>query len=67
MLLQVHSGTTKKNLGSTWVGATHCSAVAATAHAVLVAPTHVLSEDQSSTVPVLKEYQPGPQLRPGGE
>lgn len=49
--------------GRTWVGATHCSAVSATADAALVAPTHVLLKTNTSTGPVLAEYKDWPQSR----
>ena len=50
----------------TWVGATHCSAFSAMAEAALVAPTHVLSKTNASTVPGLTGYKDWPQSRREG-
>jgi|GEM_PF-5453379 len=57
---------TKRELGRTWVGATPSLRIAAAAKAVLVAPTHVLTEDKASTGTVLTQYRDWPQPRPKG-
>jgi hypothetical protein len=67
MTFEVHSNTARKTLGSTWVGATPVLRTYRVGFAALVAPTHVLPETKTSTVPVLTEYQTGPQEWPQGE
>jgi hypothetical protein len=49
------------------VGATPVLRTYRVGFAALVAPTHVLPETKTSTVPVLTEYQTGPQEWPQGE
>jgi hypothetical protein len=50
--------------GKTWAGATPPYRSTAMAAAALVAPAHVLSETDVRPLPVLTEYQTGPQVGP---